>query len=495
MKTLQQKEFEYSDILLYKIVESNNKKLIIVIINDEEQLKTFRNTGLAEDAPVSIMEYTPEIEKEIISKMKQIKEYVVNSEDDIIVRYTDGTNINFYKTNKPIIEEVLENQRNYNKNRIIDDWAKMPEEEKQKKKSLVSKKLTKGLAGVLAATVLLTGSYHLLNRNKGKNVDNEMLNPTDPRKTEQDVSAVSDFTKEAETLYNQTLEKNDFVLKYQQVADIKWNKELSLEVVELVNGLYPLSMQYMNEENAKQEMTEVIQAISLLIAGNLNPETSEENMINLSEFIVNEKEKTFVNNALIISRACINESIGEPTNGKIIDEEQWSGYSNFSKEYKNSVDQLLNYEFETINNPEFLTMSAGARYLITLTFQQVNNVIPQWSYITREKSETDTREYDLYYRYFFDDVEKIPYLPREGKNGTTEYVYTYIDENGTCKEEVYTEDVMFAMAGLSTVEEQRNLNIEPNPNIRQLGIQTEIDNRVNDSLYELQEIRNNVLLK
>ena len=34
MKTLQQKEFEYSDILLYKIVESNNKKLIIVIIND-----------------------------------------------------------------------------------------------------------------------------------------------------------------------------------------------------------------------------------------------------------------------------------------------------------------------------------------------------------------------------------------------------------------------------------------------------------------------------
>ena len=239
-----------------------------------------------------------------------------------------------------------------------------------------------------------------------------MLNPTDPRKTEQNVSAVSDFTKEAETLYNQTLEKNDFVLKYQQVADIKWNKELSLEVVELVNGLYPLSMQYMNEENAKQEMTEVTQAISLLIAGNLNPETSEENMINLSEFIVNEKEKTFVNNALIISRACINESIGEPTNGKIIDEEQWSGYSNFSKEYKNSVDQLLNYEFETINNPEFLTMSAGARYLITLTFQQVNNVIPQWSYITREKSETDTREYDLYYRYFFDDVEKIPYLPR-----------------------------------------------------------------------------------
>ena len=54
---------------------------------------------------------------------------------------------------------------------------------------------------------------------------------------------------------------------------------------------------------------------------------------------------------------------------------------------------------------------------------------------------------------------------------------------------------MFAMAGLSTVEEQRNLNIEANPNIRQLGIQTEIDNRVNDSLYELQEIRNNVLLK
>ena len=101
---------------------------------------------------------------------------------------------------------------------------------------------------------------------------------------------------------------------------------------------------------------------------------------------------------------------------------------------------------------------------------------------TRESSETDKREYDLYYRYFMDDYEKILYLPEPGQNGTNVYYAHWEDENSKChKEGPYTEDVMHAMAGLSTVEENRNLNIEANPNIRQLGIQTEIDNRVDDA--------------
>ena len=47
---------------------------------------------------------------------------------------------------------------------------------------------------------------------------------------------------------------------------------------------------------------------------------------------------------------------------------------------------------------------------------------------------------------------------------------------------------MFAMAGMSVVEEKRDLQIEVNPNIRQLGIQTEIDNRVEDARTELFEL-------
>ena len=122
---------------------------------------------------------------------------------------------------------------------------------------------------------------------------------------------------------------------------------------------------------------------------------------------------------------------------------------------------------------------------ISSIFQTVNNTIPQWSYITRESSETDKREYDLYYRYFMDDYEKILYLPEPGQNGTNVYYAHWEDEESKChKEGPYTEDVMHAMAGLSTVEEQRNLGIEANPNIRQLGIQTEVDNRVDDAMTE-----------
>ena len=54
---------------------------------------------------------------------------------------------------------------------------------------------------------------------------------------------------------------------------------------------------------------------------------------------------------------------------------------------------------------------------------------------------------------------------------------------------------MHAMAGMSTVEEQRNLGIEVNPNIHQLGIQTEIDNRVEDARNELFALRNSCVNK
>jgi hypothetical protein len=206
-------------------------------------------------------------------------------------------------------------------------------------------------------------------------------------------------------------------------------------------------------------------------------------------YITNEKDRVLVHNAMTIARARIQESIGEPMNGKIIESDD--EINKFSKEYTNSVDRLLHYEFETINDTDFLSASAGARFLIASIFQNVNNTIPQYSYITRESSEQDAREYDLYYRYFSDDYEKILYLPELGKNGTTVYYAHWEDEESKChKEGPYTEDVMFAMAGLSLLEEQRNLGIEANPNIRQLGIQTEVDNRVDDAREELFELRN-----
>ncbi len=291
-----------------------------------------------------------------------------------------------------------------------------------------------------------------------------------------------DFTEAAKRLYQETIDKNSFVLRYQQVVNINWNEDLALEVIEVMNGVYPSRMQEMSAEDAHAEMTEVLQAFSLLITGNLNPETKYEDMIDLSSYVESQKDRVLIHNAMAVARNAMDESVGQPMNGQILDETEWSSVNKFSEEYKGAVDQLLHYEFGTVNDSDFLEMNAGARWTIVTIFQQANNTIPQWSYITRYTSEATPREYDLYYRYFADDVEKKVYLPRPGVNGTVEYVWT--DEN-CIEQEVYTLDEMFALAGMSPVEEQRNLGIEPNPNIHQLGIQTEVDNRVDDAVAEL----------
>lgn len=500
MKTKQGKEFNYDEILLYKV----NLRDIIVIVNDEEQIKKYSVTGKAEDAPIAIIPYTDEKLTEIINSMKQIERYQVSDDGNVIVDYTDGTNIKFDSTNGDIIKSNLAEQRKQSQERVLGAWYNVSDAEKEKKKKDTQKKLTKGLAASLAAIVLAGGLYHggKFIMNKMDNSDkseptnddtslSEFINPTDPRKTEESTVVASDFTKEAEELYQSTVDVNPFILKYQQVANITWDRELALEVVEYINGLYPTSMTFMNDQNANAEAVETLQAISLIIAGNLNSETKEEEMIDLSKYIVDEREKVFVHNAMVIARTCIQESIGEPMNGKILDEQDWSDVNKFSRQYKDSVDQLLNYEFDTVNDPYFLVSSSGARFVIGTYFQTVNNTIPQWSYVTRKSSETDQRTYDLYYRYFLDDVKKITYLPQPGPNGTNQYMAYWADEESLCHVDgPYTEDEMHAMAGLSLVEEQRNLGIEANPNIHQLGIQTEVDNRVEDARTELLELTN-----
>lgn len=492
MITKQGKEKKYSDILLYSVAMKN----IVVIVNDEEQMAKFARTGKASDAPIAVIPYTDEELTNIIDSMKQIVRYDVNKDNTITVRYEDENEVVFASSNESIIKANLAEQRKAKEKKVVGFWADIPEKEKEEKKKETKKKFTKGLAAILAATVLAGGLYAASKFGNKKFLDkngettssyDDFINPTDPRKDEEIVVPKSDFTKEAEELYNLTVNVNPFVLKYQQVANVTWDKELALEVIEYINTIYPTSMEYMNEADAKAEEIELQQAISLLIAGNLNPETKEEEMIDLSKFMVNEKEKVLVHNAMIIARACIQESIGEPMNGKIIETDE--EMNKFSREYKDSVDQLLNYEFDTINSTDFLVASSGARFVISSIFQTVNNTIPQWSHITRKTSETDTREYDLYYRYFNDDYNKVLYLPEPGQNGTTVYYAYWADEKSKCnKAGPYTEDVMFAMAGMSLVEEERDLQIEVNPNLRQLGIQTEIDNRVEDARTELFEL-------
>lgn len=491
--TKQGRNVNYSDIILYT---KNNKK-IIALVNDEAQMSIFTKTGKQADAPIAVLPYSLDELNAVISGMKKIDSYEELDNGVVRVNYNDETSIMFSNTELPTIKENKESQENLKvKEGVVSSWATMSDAEKEDKRRKTKKNVTKGLAGVLAATVI-AGSLYSCSKFGKKTIKNdnkettssydEFINPTDPRKDMEIVVEKSDFTKEAEELYNLTETVNPFILKYQQTADVKWTKELALEVVEYLNGIYPTAMEYMSEEDAYAEAIEIEQAISLIIAGNLNAENTTEQMIDLSKFIMNEEEKAMVNNAMIVARNCINESIGEPMNGKIIETDE--EINKFSKDYTDSVSKLLNYEFETVNQTEFLTSSSGIRYTITNIFFQIDSSIPQWSYIDRKSSETDKREYRLYYRYFFDDYEKIEYLPEPGKNGTNVYYAHYTDDENKCKVEgPYTEDVMHAMAGLTVEDTGKTYNIEANPNIRRLGIQTEVESRFNEATNEFLEL-------
>jgi len=488
METNQEREFNYEDILLYNVKDNS----IIVILDDEEQLKKFNVTGNASDAPIRILPYSKEEEAKIISSMKQISEYTGSSvgENVIEVRYTDGTVQIFDESNLSVITQNLVAQRENSKSKAIGAWYDISPEKKEKNKKEIKGKLVKGLVSLIAAAAIIGGLYHggkfIKNKNDDKDNDTE-----DPRKTEEGINATSKFKKEGAELYqkiNDNMKNSELLsLNHQEALGVRIDEDLCLNMVEMINGVYPTSMLYMNEANAKAEMAETRQAINLIIASDLFPLSSADNMIDLSNYITDEKARVFAHNSLVLARECINESIGEPMNGELLDETEWTEVNKFSRQYTNAVEELFHYELDTINDAAYLSLPAGQQFLIASTFQNGNNTVPQHGSVIRIDSLSRLDEVRVYYRWFLDDVTKDEYFPRADVNGNTVYVRTYYDENGNCCEEVFTEDVMFAMAGLSTVEEQRNLGIQANPNIHQFGIQNEVDNRVLDASQELDE--------
>ena len=56
-----------------------------------------------------------------------------------------------------------------------------------------------------------------------------------------------------------------------------------------------MTQQFESEQNADARLTEILQAIQLLIAGNLNSETKADDMINLADYDSNIKEKAIIN--------------------------------------------------------------------------------------------------------------------------------------------------------------------------------------------------------
>ena len=459
------KEYNYEDILLYNVRNGE----IVVIFNDQEQLNKFRYTGLKKDAPVREIPYSVEEEDKIVDKMKKIAVVREIAADQLEVVYIDGTSIIFDNSSKDAIEMNLKKQRELSKKKEEARVSSMPVEEKENKKKEANKNSRRYLAGVLAALVIAGGAAGAYFAGKHTKPIDRKSNDEDPTKQdlrrneqiEQTVTTTSQYTNEGKRLHEETLAKDSFILRYQQLAGVRWNEELATEIVEFLNDVYPTSMTYMSSENANAETTEALEALELLVAGNLNSETNVNNMIDLGQYINNEGSRILLNNALVIARGAVNESIGEPVNGAIIDEGDYASINKFSREYLNAVDQLLNYEYDTITDPLFLQLPSGVRYLITSIFQQANAaVVPTFSTIKRGNNV-------IYYRYFNDIATGVNYTPRATSNGQIEYVGT----NG----EVYSENQIFAMAGTPLVLDDRNYTENVNPNLQQLGIQPELD--------------------
>ena len=493
MKTIQGKDFNYEDILLYNVVSDQ----IIMIINDPEQMKIFNYTGRTEDAPISRMPYTKDAEYEIVTKMKKIKSYM-KLDNCIEVTYKDKVKSKFDLSNEEVIKNILDAQNKVTKDVISASWAALPAEQKVEKKKSASSKWKKGIVGALAAIALFTTAF--LNKDKIESALENRNNRDDSNQSKTEAviemqnnkeeqyyieTASFDFTGLGKKLYQETLDKENLVLKYQQVVNINWDEDLATKVIEFMNGKYPIELLSASDPDAFQRATEIQQAWSLLITSNINPETTPENMINFEDYYLRQEERVIIHNAMAIARNAMNETIGEPMNGYIIEEGDSASINKFSREFIGAVDQLLNYEYDTLTDPVFNQMSSGTRWTVTSTFQQVNNVIPQWSYITRELNGVET---NIYYRSFRDFATNDFYYAIPGENGTVNYRCDSLNKT-------LNEYDMFAISGTPMLEEERNVNVEVNPNLHQTGIQVNVDNAFNEAaedVYALRDIAKNL---
>lgn len=517
MKTIQGKEFDYSDIVLYKL--SGNQQKLIVFVDDKEQLEKLKESNDIKDTPIAFLINSNDEEKNIITKMKQIKSVdVVNGA--LQVKYEDGSEILFDLDNENVISDVQKAQFDAKKvisesvvekeqpapvvqpvvtepevkseepkkeeNTNLDNgWANISAEEKETTKKKLSASQKSKMAAILAA-IISAGALSATKAFSNKDNLDPVLTPTPspistPLQTPEliTVAGENDYTAKAEQLVAETEAKDSFIITYQQAVGVKWDTELAKSVIEYANGLYPYAMSKMNAADAQNYLMQIEQAINLIIAGSLNSETTEENMINLADYINSKEEKALVNDSLLMARATVNASIGEPMNGKIIGENEWTGHAKFSQNYLTSVDNLLNYEYDVIYNSKYSKIYPAAQFIVASNFQNINYIIPTWKYVENSAVKDGEVGNRIYYRYFSNDNNGDLYMPREASNGRSEYVLIK-DEKETG--DVYDEDTMFAMAGQSLNPDYELHNVKQIPGIKQYGIEQIITDAVDEAM-------------
>lgn len=318
---------------------------------------------------------------------------------------------------------------------------------------------------ILCALMLMAGTLHFLPEKGEENGQN--ITEINEIAYEESI-----YSGDAEKLYNEVKSK---------LSINNWNKEIALKVVELLKGHYPTAMTYMNTANADDYTKKAIEALTEIIRTNLDPKTSSQNMVNLANYVEKQDDKSYLSNALSLGKKFTTDF----TSNHRIGEARWDS----SERFYDSAVELLNFEYNTNNNNKFLQMPAGSRLAIQTIFNEANKYVPEEAFVNREASEITVREHKLYWLYFQNNMEKKAYLPRRTSDNKIVFVYT----NEYCyDEEVYTKEEMYALAGLSSFEEQRRLGIEPKLWIWQMGIQTEIDNRIDDATQEIYNMTRSV---
>lgn len=441
MKTIQGIEFNYDDIVLFHLSDSK----VNILVNNEEQMAKYKETGNIKDLPVSIADNSASFQKKLLTKMKQIKAYKV-VDNQVIVVYKDGTKMDFDITNLNDIKYVADAQKTQ---REIN--------EKNKRRAT--------MAGILAGTFI--GTYFITNGIL-KLVDNKKSNDT-PINSEFVVGG--EYKKQALEMFER-LEKTPFA------KEVKWTPELAEGIIEYANGEYPLEMQTMDEEEALKKQEEIEYAIQTLISYNLSVTTDK--IVNIADYVNSNKGKALINDALVMGRALS----ASDTSKKLISNSEWTTHAKLSSDKDEATENLMHYEYDTMYNSIYSELPASIRFIIASTYEMSNEYVPVWTHVTRERSEQDVREHELYFRYFINENNNYEtFLPREIENNKVEYVLTYKD----CSEKVYDEITMYVMAGRLINENHKYGDVEQVPGMKQFGVEIEVNNKVDEAMEQMRD--------
>lgn len=441
MKTIQGIEFNYDDIVLFHLSDSK----VNILVNNEEQMAKYKETGNIKDLPVSIADNSASFEKKLLTKMKQIKAYKV-VDNQVIVVYKDGTKMDFDITNLNDIKYVADAQKTQ---REIN--------EKNKRRAT--------MAGILAGTFI--GTYFITD-GISKLVDNKKSNDT-PINSEFVVGG--EYKKQALEMFER-LEKSPFA------KEVKWTPELAEGIIEYANGEYPLEMQTMDEEEALKKQEEIEYAIQTLISYNLSVTTDK--IVNIADYVNSDKGRALINDALVMGRALS----ASDTSKKLISNSEWTTHAKLSSDKDEATENLMHYEYDTMYNSIYSELPASMRFIIASTYEMSNEYVPVWTHVTRERSEKDVREHELYFRYFINENNNYEtFLPREIENNKVEYVLTYKD----CSEKVYDEITMYVMAGRLINENHKYGDVEQVPGMKQFGVEIEVNNRVDEAMEQMRD--------